>query len=176
MPCLAGPHDGFLGPPWEILVKIGLEGPVLHFPIEVIDADKSQVLDLELPVMGTPVRVTFEQYVPNISWELACLPKAGAGRVAQLKVLSKEFAQTLWLCSRDPGRQIITSEVGGIEIKELGNPATVAQVLEQVRQPTCVGVLSVWPSDAALPLEQGIEIDSVIITDYAKCRCIRLIQ
>ncbi len=168
IPCLAaGPHDAFLGPPWEILVKIGLDGPVLHFPIEIVDTDKAQAMDQELPVMGTPVKVKFEQYLPNLTWELACLPKPGAGQAARLTVSSKDFAQTLWLCSRDPGRQVITSEVGGIEIKELRNEATVVDVLEQLRQLRNLGVLSVWQSGQTIPLEQGIHVGSVVALNDA---------
>ena len=39
------PHHSFLGGPWEIVVKMGLGGDGLRFPLVVSDESKPQKLD-----------------------------------------------------------------------------------------------------------------------------------
>ena len=48
------------------LVKLGLEGEGMRFPVEVSDVNKPQELGGSLPVIGTPINVELERYLPDM--------------------------------------------------------------------------------------------------------------
>ncbi|MHC4433869.1 MAG: hypothetical protein ACYTBS_18665, partial [Planctomycetota bacterium] len=47
-------HHSFLGGPWELVIKMGMEGQALRFPIAAHDESKPQKFDDIVAVMGTP--------------------------------------------------------------------------------------------------------------------------
>jgi len=139
----AGPHDAFMGGPWEVMVRIGLEGDILHFPIAVDDESRAQALSQDLPIRGTAVTLHFEQYVPDLVWTLACVPAAPGGCVAKLQLRGADLEQQLWLSTRDVGRQSISARIGGVAIREVKHPDTLAALAH----PQTVGVLTVAGTD-----------------------------
>jgi len=154
--CSAGPHDAFLGGPWEITIKIGLEGNLLHFAISVADENKSQALEQVLPVMGTPVKLHFEHYVPDLGWEIRCIKQRNSGHAARLRIRGEQLDQTLWLQSRDSARRIISSPIGGIEMKELLGTGLTATFFQELTDGATVGVLSLWAPQQEIPLELAV--------------------
>lgn len=153
----AGPHDAFLGGPWEITVRIGLDGHTLHFPISVANESKAQPLEQILPVMGTPVKLYFEHYVPDLGWELRCVKTPESGHAARLRIKGEQLDQTLWLQSRDKDRRIISSPIGGIEMKELLGTNPSAEFFQELTNPATVGVLSFWGPQQDIPIELGVQ-------------------
>ena len=151
--CSAGPHDAFLGGPWEITIRIGLEGNVLHFPISVVDKDKAQPLEQILPVMGTPVKLYFEHYVPDLGWEIRCVKEPNSGHAARLRIQGDQLDQTLWLQSRESTRRIISSPIGGIEMKELLGAGLSAAFFQELTEKATVGILSMWEPQQETPIE-----------------------
>lgn len=149
----AGPHHSFLGGPWELVVKMGLEGDGLRFPLAVSDESKPQKFDTVLPVTGTLIRVKLEQYVPDLGWQTVAVEQPGGGIVAKLAVKGKDLGQDIWLNPDDPARQSISSAVGGIAIKRLYNPDTAEALVRGLTHPKAVGIVSVWLEDGNRPFE-----------------------
>ena len=149
----AGPHHSFLGGPWELVVKMGLEGDGLRFPLAVSDESKPQKFDDVLPVTGTPIRVKLEQYVPDLAWQTVAVEQPGGGIVAKLAVKGKDLDQDIWLNPDDPARQSISSAVGGVAIKRLYNPDTAEALVRGLTHPKAVGIVSVWLQDSNRPFE-----------------------
>jgi hypothetical protein len=149
----AGPHHSFLGGPWELVVKMGLEGDGLRFPLAVSDESKPQKFDAILPVKGTPIQVRLEQYVPDLAWQTIAVEQPGGGIVAKLSVKGKDLSQDIWLNPDDPARQSISSAVGGVTIKRLYNPGTAEALVRGLTHPKAVGILTVWPEDSNQPFE-----------------------
>ncbi|MFC1761354.1 hypothetical protein ACFL6U_04670 [Planctomycetota bacterium] len=146
----AGPHDVFLSGPWEILVKVGLDGTVLRFPLEVADTDKPQQLDKILPILGTSVVVTCEHYVPDLIWEMQSVPEANGGSAAKLHLQGEGLHQQFWLHSRDAKRRSISSPIGGVEIRELRDVDHYDELLQTLTSPGMVGVLTVSEREYAI--------------------------
>lgn len=165
----AGPHHAFLTGPWELVVKIGRQGEALRFPVEVLDENKPHKLDSTLPIMGTPIKIKLEQYVPDLKWETTIVNHPGGGIVAKLKVKRKDSEQQMWLSSSDPFRQSISSEIGGIAMRRLYDPNSVKKLLRQLTHPEAVGILSVWPESANSPVEYVVrptETTTISVSEY----------
>mgnify|MGYP007065671640 CR=1 FL=1 len=148
-----GPHHGFLGGPWELVVQAGLEGKALRFPLEVTDESKPQKLDAVLPLMGTPITIKLDEYVPDLKWESKAVAKAGAGSVAKVVVEGKDLKQEIWLCSDDPMRKSITSSIGSVAVHYVGDEKAWAKMFEQFKRPGVVGILTVWEQEGERPVD-----------------------
>jgi len=149
----AGPHHSFLGGPWELVVKMDLEGEGLRFPLTVSDENKPQKYDTILPIMGTPIEVKLEEYVPDLKWENVAVKHPGGGIVAKLAIKGKNLKQDIWLSPGDPARKSISSSIGGVAIRRLHNPNTAEALMRELTHSKAVGVLSVWPEDSSEPFE-----------------------
>ncbi|MEK7996131.1 MAG: hypothetical protein AAB403_20220, partial [Planctomycetota bacterium] len=149
----AGAHHSFLGGPWELVVKMGLEGDGLRFPLAVSDESKPQKFDVVLPVTGTPIRVKLEQYVPDLAWETVAVEDPAGDIVAKLAIKGKNMEQNIWLSPGDPARQSISSRVGGVAIRRFHNPDTAEALVRELTHPKAVGILSVWPEQGGRPFE-----------------------
>lgn len=145
-----GGHSMFVGGPWEILVKMGsdADGPGLTFPFSVEDESKAQPLDKELPILGTPMKLQLQKYLPDLKWETSVTKKAGAGIVAQLSLGGDNLDQTQWLTTDDPTRSSISSKgVGSVAIKKFQNENIISDLAKQLNQGDILGVLSVGGTD-----------------------------
>jgi hypothetical protein len=158
----AGPHDAFLGGPWEVLIKVGLDGDVLHFPLDVADQNNPSELTQVLPVRGTPVQIRFTQYLPHLGWQTRAFPRAEGGCVARVVLKGPGLSQELWLDSRDADRRSVSSAVGGIEVKELLNGNMREAVLHDLTDPEAIGVLSVFGPGETLPSEYVVHPKTAI--------------
>ena len=140
-----GQHHSFLTGPWELVVQIGMEGRSLHFPVVVSDENHPEKLDSVLPVMGTPIKIKLEQYLPDLKWETAAVEHTSGGIVAKLTIKGENLEQVVWLSPDNPVRQSITSSIGGVAIKKLHDPNTVEKLLRELVDATAVGIVSIWP-------------------------------
>lgn len=138
--------------PWELSVHIGLEADGIKFPVKVADDDKPEKLDVTLPVMGTPIEIVLEQYIPDLQWVTSVVEKAGGGVVAELAVKGPNLDQQFWLDSGDVARQSMSSPIGGIKLKRLIDPNTVEKVLKELTEPKVAGMLTIWPADSNSPV------------------------
>jgi hypothetical protein len=151
------PHHGFLGGPWEIVVKMGHEGDTLRLPLPIADENKPQKIDKVLPVMGTPIKVKIEQYSPNLRWETVAVKDPNGGAVARLSLRGANLQQDLWLSARDVERQSISAHIGAVAIRELPGGDGQADVLQALTDAKAVGVLLVWLSAAGPPLQYAVK-------------------
>ncbi len=149
----AGPNHSFLAGPWELVVKMNLEGEGLRFPIRVSDENKPHKFSNILPVMGTPIKIRLEEYLPDLKWETTAVQHRGGGIVAKLTVKGKALEQVILLSSDEPGRQSISSSIGGVAIRRLYDPNTAETLVRELTHPRAVGILSVWPEDSNRPFE-----------------------
>ena len=148
-----GGHHSFLGGPWELVVKMGMDGRALRFPLTVADENKVHKFEDVLPVKGTPIKIRIEQYLPNLGWETAAVRHPGGGTVAKLTVKGKDLEQDLWLSSANPSKQSMSSRVGSIAIVELKNTKTAEKIVRELADSKAVGILTVWPDGGSAPLE-----------------------
>ena len=149
----AGPHHSFLAGPWELVVKMDLEGEGLRFPIRVSDENKPHKFSNILPVMGTPIKIRLEEYLPDLKWETTAVQHRGGGIVAKLTIKGRNLEQVILLSSDEPGRQSISSSLGSVAIRKLNDPNTAETLVRELTHPRAVGILSVWPEDSNQPFE-----------------------
>ena len=117
-------HSSLTGP-WELVVQMGMEGQRLHFPVIVSDENKPEKLDNVLPVMGTPIKIRLQQYLPDLRWETTAVKHTAGGIVAKLTIKGENLKQDIWLSPDVPTRQSISSSIGSVAIKKLHDPNTV---------------------------------------------------
>jgi hypothetical protein len=158
----AGPHHSFLTGPWELVVKLGLEGEGLRLPVRVTDENKPQKFSSVMPVMGTPIKVRLEEYVPDLMWETTAAKYPGGGTVAKLTVKGKNLEQEIWLNSADLSRQSMSSSIGGVAIRRLHDPNTAEKLVRELTHPQAVGILSVWPEDSNSPFEYAAKVSEAV--------------
>jgi len=157
----ASPHHEFLGGPWEVLVKTGLEGDGIRMALSIADENKTQPLDATIPVMGTPIKVRLEQYLPDLKWETTAVDDPNGGPVARLSLRGENLQQDVWLCARDREKQSISARIGSVAIRELpGSPD--ASLLQELMEPEVVGILLVWPSKTGSPLVYAVKPGKVM--------------
>jgi hypothetical protein len=161
-------HHGFLGGPWELVVKLDMEGQGLRFPIAVSDENKPAKLDGILPVMGTPIKVRVEQYLPNLEWETTAVKESGGGIVAKLVVEGPAMEQDVWLSSSDQARQSISSSIGGVSIRALQDAETAEKLIGELTAGEAVGILSVWTDDNNKLFEYVAKPAEMIIVPNSK--------
>jgi len=146
------PHHGFLGGPWEVVVKMGHEGQTLRLPVKVSDENKPQDLDGTVPVMGTPIKVSLDRYLPDLKEETVAVEDPNGGAVARLSFRGAGLEQDLWLSATDVKRQSISAHIGGVAIRELPSGAGSAGILERLTEPGTVGALIATPPGAETPI------------------------
>ncbi len=157
----ASPHHQFLGGPWEVLVKLGLEGAGVRIPVSIADENKPQSLGTVTPVMGTPMKVKLERYLPDMKRETTAVADPNGGPVAKLSLRGENLQQDIWLSARDRERQSVSAAVGSVAIREL--PGSVdASILQELTEPEVVGVLLVWLSETSPPLAYTVKPGKVI--------------
>ncbi len=144
------PHHGFLGGPWEVVVKMGHEGQTLRLAIKVTDENKPQDLEGAVPVVGTPIKVRLDEYIPDLAWETVPVADPNGGAVAKLSFRGENLNQDLWLSAAEVSRQAISSHIGGVAIREL--PAGGGGVLQQLVDPEVAGVLLVTLPGSEQPI------------------------
>ncbi len=149
----AGAHHSFLGGPWELVVKMGLEGDGLRFPLAVSDETKPQKFDVVLPVTGTSIRVKLEEYLPDLVWETVAVEDPNGDIVAKLAIKGKNMEQDIWLSPGDSARQSISSRVGGVAIRRFHNSDKAEALVRELAHPKTVGILTVWREQGGRPFE-----------------------
>lgn len=148
-----GGHHSFLGGPWELVVKMGMDGQALRFPLAVADENKVHKFDDVLQLPETPIRIRIEQYLPDLGWETSAVKHPGGGTIARLTVEGKGLEQEIWLSSANPARQSMSSPVGGIAIVNLHNAITAEKLVRELTGPDAVGILTIWSESGDLPFE-----------------------
>lgn len=164
-----GPHHSFLlTGPWEIVVKTALDDQGLRFPLTVSDENKPDNLGGVLPVMGTPIEIRLEQYVPDLKWETTVIKDPKGGFVAALTVKGTDLKQDFWLNSEDPARKSISSSIGNITIKKLYDANAIEKLMQELSSSQAFGIVSVWLEDTNSPLEFVAKPQTVVTIPKSK--------
>jgi hypothetical protein len=148
-----GPHHSFLGGPWELVVKMDLEGEGFRFPLSVSDENKPEKLDKVLPIKGIPIEIRLEDYVPDLKWQTDATRHPGGEIAAKLLITGKNLKQDIWLSSGDPARQSISSRIGSVAVRRIQDQNNIEVLIRGLAHPKAVGILSVWPEDGSRPFE-----------------------
>ncbi|OHB65421.1 MAG: hypothetical protein A2Y77_08835 [Planctomycetes bacterium RBG_13_62_9] len=125
-------------------------------PLSISDESKPQGLKATVPVMGTPMKVRLERYLPDLRWETTVVEDPNGGPVAKLSLRGEGLLQDVWLCARDRERQSISAHVGSVAIRELPGQ-TGTEVLQELTDPDVVGILLIWLSDTDSPLAYAVK-------------------
>ena len=152
------PHHAFLGGPWELLVKMGLEGQGLHFPIEVDNEDKVQKIDKVLPVLGTPIKITLVEYLPDLTWDTTAVEHAGGGVVASIAVHGPGVEEQIWLDTDDSQKRSISSEVGGVSLMKLASADTIEKLAKKLKSGRAYGILLAQPEGSESSFEYVVDL------------------
>jgi hypothetical protein len=140
---------------------MGLDGVAVRIPVSIADENKAQPLDAVVPVMGTPIKVRLERYLPDMKAETTAAEDPNGGPVARLSLQGENLQQDVWLGARDRERQSISAQIGSVAIRELpGSPN--ASILQELTEPEVVGVLLVWPSETGSPLVYTVKPGKVM--------------
>lgn len=158
----ADPHSQFLGGPYELLVQRGMKGAAMTFPVEVPDENAPGKLETVFPVMGSPVKIKLDEFVPELVWEQYTERSQQGGFVAKVGVAGPSLDQEIWLCSDDKAKQSISSAIGGIAIKKIHPNADLSSIAKQLADPNAVGILSVFGADPNSTQVHVVKKDSVI--------------
>jgi hypothetical protein len=150
------PHHEFLGGPWEVFVKMGLEGEAIRLPVSVTDENRPQALNAIVPVVGTPIKIKLERYLPDVKWETTAVDDPNGGPVAKLSLRGEGLQQDVWLAARDRERQSISAHIGSVAIRELPRPLE-GTLLQEQTDPETAGVLLVWMSETDAPLMYAVK-------------------
>ena len=147
----ADPHTQFLGGPYELLVKRGMQGAEMVFPVKVANENAPSQLDTVFPMMGSSTKIKLEQFLPELVWEQYTEKSQEGGSVAKLKAVGPNLDQEIWLCAEEVDKQSISSAIGGMAIKKVQTNADGDKIAAQLTAPDAVGFLSVWPKDSDIP-------------------------
>ena len=147
----ADPHTPFLGGPYELLVKRGMQGAEMVYPVKVANENVPGKLDTVFPMMGTSIKIRLEQFLPELVWEQYTEKSREGGSVARLKAVGPNLDQEIWLCAEETDKQSISSAIGGMAIKKVQANADADKIAAQLTAPDAVGFLSVWPKDSDIP-------------------------
>jgi hypothetical protein len=157
-----GGHHGFLGGPWEVVVKLGHEGQTLRLPVTVADENKPQDLTGTVPVMGTPLKVSLDRYLPDLKQEIVAVDDPNGGAVARLSFRGEGLEQDLWLSAAERARQSISSHIGGVAIRGLPGGAGTAQIQECLGESEVVGALIVTFPGTTDPVAYPVQPGAVV--------------
>jgi len=149
---MSGGHHSFLGGPWELFVQMGLENEGMSFPVTIADCNKVTKLEQVFPVIGTPLKVKLEKYLPDLRWETTAKKSSDGAFVAKVAFKGEKLNQEMWLSSSDMTKQSISSSIGGIRIAELHDGNTIEKLAQELKS-GAIGVLTVWPNDSNTPTE-----------------------
>jgi hypothetical protein len=147
-----GQTNSFSGP-WELAIGTQSGDQDILFPIEITDRNKVGDLDISLPVMGTPINIKVNKYIPDLKWEFEGINEPNGGAVVSLKITGDNLNQEMWLDSSDPLRQSISSPIGGVALNSLYDPNTLSALVEELPVAKAFGVIWVWPNDSNIPYE-----------------------
>ena len=105
----ANPHSQFLGGPYELLVKRGMQGAEMIFPVKVDNDSAPGKLDTVFPIMGSSAKIKLEQFLPELLWEQYTEKSEEGGSVVKLRAVGPNLDQEIWLCVEDTEKQSISS-------------------------------------------------------------------
>jgi hypothetical protein len=147
----ANPHSQFLGGPYELLVKRGMQGAEMLFPVKVDNESVPGKLDTVFPIMGSSAKIKLEQFLPELVWEQYTERSEEGGSVVKLRAVGPNLDQEVWLCAEDTEKQSISSMIGGIGVKKVPGADDLMKTAAQLTDPNAIGILSVWHKDPNIP-------------------------
>ena len=150
------------GGPWEIVVTMGTEESELRYPVTVADQSKPAKLEQTLPIMGTPVKLQLEEYLPDLAWITTAVDDPDGGVVANLTVTGKDLNQNILLASDDPTRHSIISTIGSVALKKLYNARASSGMIQRLAEPDSIGILIVRHDGSDIPLEYVVKNKDII--------------
>jgi len=147
----ANPHSQFLGGPYELLVKQGMQGMEMLFPVKVDNESSPGELNIVLPIMGSSAKIKLEQFLPELVWEQYTEKSDQGGSVVKLRAVGPNLDQEIWLCAEEAEKQSISSAIGGIGVKKVPGKDDLTKTAAQLADPNVIGILSVWHKDPDVP-------------------------
>ncbi|MCP4712189.1 MAG: hypothetical protein GY869_26495, partial [Planctomycetes bacterium] len=161
-------HSFMLKGPWDLVVTTSANQS-FSFPVKVEKDDKFQPLDMSFPVLGTPITVQLQHYLPDLAWAPVVKDKPNGAGIVQLVIEGPDLEQERWLDSADPQRLSISSPIGRVFLEKYEDRANFPRNLKQLADPESVGVMKIRLKELGVLLEFVIKPQQVISipgTDY----------
>jgi hypothetical protein len=140
-------------PPWEIVVQTASQEQGIRFPVKVDDVNKPFEMNTELPIIGTPIKIKLERYLPDFKLLMDGVPDANGGIVVQLKAQGQNLNQDIWLSSTDIPRRSITASIGKIAVRYVRDPEVLKTLIKEMLASRSVGILSVMDANGIFLFE-----------------------
>ena len=140
--------------PWELSVQAQHGTNGISFPISVEDGNKSTRLNSTLPVLGKPIRVQLQEYLPDLQWETNIAHKDNGGIIAEIHITGNGLDQKLFVDSEDDEKKSITATgIGGLSARKFYDKNLVKKIVDQIADPKVLGIISVWLKGSDQPVE-----------------------
>ena len=146
------PHAQMLGGPYELMVKRGMQGAEMFFPVEVENTGVQSELGGVFPVMGSSAKIRLEQFLPDLVWEQYTEKSPDGGSVVRFKAVGPDLDQKLWLCAEEADKQSMSSAIGSMSIKKMYGKIDLKKMHLELTDPDVIGILTVWANDPNVPM------------------------
>ncbi len=140
-------------PPWEIVVQTSSQEQGIRFPVSVDDANKPFEMNTELPIIGTPIKIKLERYLPDFKILMNGVPDVNGGIVVQLKAQGQNLNQDIWLSSTDIPKRSIWASIGKIAVRHVRDSEVLKTLIKEMLASRTVGILSVMDANGILLFE-----------------------
>ena len=154
-------HSFMLKGPWDLEVSTSANQS-FSFPVKVEKENKSQPMDMSFPVLGTPIKVQLQHYLPDLVWAAVVEEKPYGGGIVQLVIEGPDLEQKRWLDSSDPQRLLISSAIGRVFLEKYEDRANFPRNLQQLADPCSVGVMKIRLKELGVLLELVVKPQQVI--------------
>jgi hypothetical protein len=142
---------GMVGGPWELVISKGMDE--VRFPVTVDNESKPADLGKVLPLLGSPMKIRIEKYLPDLQWNTYGAKADDGGIVVKMHVKGPDLDTDLWLDSSDPKKSGIISRIGGLKVVEVNDAKEIEAIAKLLCDSKAIGIVSVWLKDAKKPIQ-----------------------
>jgi hypothetical protein len=148
--------------PWEISVRIDSMEQQVAFPVKVKDENKPEKLKKRLPIMGTPIKIKLDEYLPDLVWEDIVEEKKDAASIVKLTFKGPDLDQKMWLNTSNLEQKSVASSIGGLALRKVSDPRILKELRSAMLKGTLPGIVKVWVDEKSKPLEYVVDTSKTI--------------
>ena len=148
--------------PWEISVRIDSMEQQVAFPLNVKDENKPEKLEKRLPVMGTPIKIKIEEYLPDLVWEDIVKEEPDAAAIVRLAFKGPDIDRKMWLDTSNSERKSVTSSIGGLALRKVSGSEMLKKLRSAILEGSAPGIVKVWLDEKSEPLEYVVDTSKTI--------------
>ena len=146
-------RQGMIGGPWELVISQGTGGQEFRFPVAVDDENKPADLGKVMPVLGSPMKIRIDKYLPDLQWNTYGAKVDDGGIVLKVHAKGPNLDTSLWLDSSDSKKSAIISRIGGLKVVQVNDAKKVEEIAKLLCDSKAIGIVSVWLKDSKKPIQ-----------------------